>query len=416
MESADRKSSPEVLLTSESRVIADSDGVFLAQGEISFLRPLLREVHLVSLILREDGAPNSPILNFGALSTSRIRTVPVLRANARLPGHLWTWAAEIWKAVGDVDAVVALQPGQVGSVTALVARIRRRPLGVVVVGDPWEALSPSSTRHPARRAFRPILTASQRWSCWAATTTLYVTERTLQAAYPPRAGAPTFVATNAQVAAVKEPRRHPKAGPVRLLTVASMEQPYKGIDYLISAVRILQQRGIGVTLRVVGDGRLRSRYEALAREKVGHAAVFVGQLPSDSLELEYDASDIFVLASLTEGLPRVLVEAMAHGLPCVATRVEGSPSSWLRTVSYCPGTPATSRGASSSWQLPQRSMRSTLPPTSDESRSSSGQILLVSGARSSPLWLQLRPSGAAPPCRLRLRGAGAIDRRPPATA
>jgi glycosyltransferase involved in cell wall biosynthesis len=78
---------------------------------------------------------------------------------------------------------------------------------------------------------------------------------------------------------------------------------------------------------VVGDGRLRPSLEMFARRH-GVAAKFgfVGSMASSAaVRVELDASDIFVLPSRTEGLPRALVEAMARALPCIASNVGGIP-------------------------------------------------------------------------------------------
>ena len=80
-----------------------------------------------------------------------------------------------------------------------------------------------------------------------------------------------------------------------------------------------------MTLTVVGEGRLRPQYEERARGRLGDAVDFLGALAADQVQLQYTQADVFVLASLTEGLPRVLVEAMGRGLPCVATAVGGIP-------------------------------------------------------------------------------------------
>ena len=74
----------------------------------------------------------------------------------------------------------------------------------------------------------------------------------------------------------------------------------------------------------LGDGRYRSDMVALA-EKLGVNAEFKGAIASDQVHEELEKADIFVLASRTEGLPRAIVEAMAHGLPCIGSSVGGIP-------------------------------------------------------------------------------------------
>ena len=80
-------------------------------------------------------------------------------------------------------------------------------------------------------------------------------------------------------------------------------------------------------LTLVGDGHLLERYRQMANDLGLSACVrFTGRLPAgEGVRKELDAADVFVMPSLTEGLPRAMVEAMARGLPCVGSTVGGIP-------------------------------------------------------------------------------------------
>jgi glycosyltransferase involved in cell wall biosynthesis len=112
----------------------------------------------------------------------------------------------------------------------------------------------------------------------------------------------------------------------RLITVASLDQPYKGIAVLLDAVGELHRSGRVVKLLVVGGGALMGELQAQAQSLGISADVeFLGQLDRKGVQRALDRSDLFVLPSLTEGLPRALLEAMARGLAAVATNVGGIP-------------------------------------------------------------------------------------------
>ncbi len=109
---------------------------------------------------------------------------------------------------------------------------------------------------------------------------------------------------------------------VRLLTVCRLEEQ-KDITSQICAVDILKKRGYNVQLTVVGAGSLLESYKKLAIElQVQDQISFEGQQPQ---VLPYlNSADIFILSSLSEGLPGALIEAMAASLPCIATNISGN--------------------------------------------------------------------------------------------
>jgi glycosyltransferase involved in cell wall biosynthesis len=119
--------------------------------------------------------------------------------------------------------------------------------------------------------------------------------------------------------------RETNAAPRRLLTAGLLDTERKGVDLLLEALARLPQPD-GIVLDVVGDGSLRLRYEALAeRLGLGDAVTFRGLKPKTQLAALMREADLFVLGSRYENNPCVVLEAMACGLPVVATRVGGLP-------------------------------------------------------------------------------------------
>ncbi|MCU0269900.1 MAG: glycosyltransferase family 4 protein [Acidimicrobiales bacterium] len=117
--------------------------------------------------------------------------------------------------------------------------------------------------------------------------------------------------------------RNQVAGPVRLLTVARLEAA-KRVDRLLRAVAQCRDvLGSGVVeATVVGSGSKRAELVALARALALDGTVrFVDAV--DDVESRYRDADLFVLTSDVEGLPNVVLEAFAAGLPAVATDVGG---------------------------------------------------------------------------------------------
>jgi glycosyltransferase involved in cell wall biosynthesis len=96
----------------------------------------------------------------------------------------------------------------------------------------------------------------------------------------------------------------------------------KGLGVLLDAVERLEAEDL--TVCVVGEGPERERFEADVRERGLEGTVrTLGY--RDDVERVLAASDVFVLPSFREGTPRVVTEAMASGLPVVATDIAGVP-------------------------------------------------------------------------------------------
>ncbi|MGH7579513.1 MAG: glycosyltransferase, partial [Gemmatimonadales bacterium] len=120
-------------------------------------------------------------------------------------------------------------------------------------------------------------------------------------------------------------------GRFRLVTVGRLVEK-KGIEDALRAVRILVDRGADVEYRILGDGPRRDRLAALAAELgLGDRVVLHGRHEQERVRHGLDAADVLVAASVTaadgdeEGIPNVLKEAMASGMPVVATRHAGIP-------------------------------------------------------------------------------------------
>ncbi|MER7273387.1 glycosyltransferase [Dactylosporangium sp. NPDC000244] len=249
------------------------------------------------------------------------------------------------EAVAPGDAVLLRVPSAIG--TLMSKRLRAAPFGLEVVGDPHDVFAPGASRHPLRPLLRWWFTRRLRAQCRAASAVSYVTERALQARYPAAPGAVTAAYSSIQLeeaAFAGAPRRDTGSPRValRLLTVGSLEQPYKGIDTLIEALPLLAGNGIEASLVHVGDGRCRADLERLVRERrLGGRVSFAGAVPPGApVRLFLDDADLFVLPSRTEGLPRALIEAMARGLPAVASAVGGVPELLGGARLVPPGDPA----------------------------------------------------------------------------
>lgn len=106
---------------------------------------------------------------------------------------------------------------------------------------------------------------------------------------------------------------------LRIGTIAELT-PNKGLGYAIEAISILKERGADVSYTIIGGGEERAALEKRAQElDVAGLVSFKGFLPDASRYLP--AFDIFLLPSIKEGMPYVVLEAAAANLPVVTTDV-----------------------------------------------------------------------------------------------
>jgi glycosyltransferase involved in cell wall biosynthesis len=228
------------------------------------------------------------------------------------------------------DAVILKAPSILSTLVEPSLRRRGQPFAVQVIGDPRDSFSAGAMNHPLRLLFREVLTHQTAVQCREASAVSYVTSKKLQTRYPCRPSVfqngvsdvvlpADFIALEARVKAPNTP--------LRIITVGSLEQLYKGTDTLVEATHLCVQTGLDLNLIIVGGGRYRPMLEERTR-CLGIAAriEFKGLLPAgEAVMAELDKCDLFVLPSRADGLPRAMVEAMARALPCIGSTVGGLP-------------------------------------------------------------------------------------------
>ena len=281
---------------------------------------------------------------------SRVRDVPSVPADwqladgdrvsfAAVPNYLGPWqyllkASQIKQAaknaIGDSDAIILRVPSRLANLMKPRLLRNNHPFAVEVVADPYDAFAPGSIDHPLRPLFRWLFSRDLRDDCAKAFAAIYVTKFALQQRYPcPNLsiGVSDVVLPDRSIIAMPRPLEPRLDRPVMLVFIGTMSQLYKAPDILIKAVAVCVRAGLDLKLSMLGDGQYRAQLQDLAAaENIQERVSFLGQLASgDAVQSQLDRSDLFVLPSYQEGLPRAMVEAMARALPCIGSNVGGVP-------------------------------------------------------------------------------------------
>jgi glycosyltransferase involved in cell wall biosynthesis len=111
----------------------------------------------------------------------------------------------------------------------------------------------------------------------------------------------------------------------KVILVAAQLVRRKGIDFLIRAMPRILSAAPDTILLIAGSGNEESNLRQLADSlDLKDRVLFLGRIYDEELSAAYQAADVFVLPSLSEGMPTCVMEALAHEKPVVATRIDGA--------------------------------------------------------------------------------------------
>ena len=234
------------------------------------------------------------------------------------------------------DACVLRVPGYLSTMLWRQLRKTKRPYAVEVVGDPWQAFTPGTTKSFLRPLIRVKFTREMTLQCRHASAAAYVTEKEIQKRYPPGNWSTHYSSIElspqdiidqdaVQKRIEKIEQKSKTKDPWRLCFVGSLWHLVKSPDVVIQAVADCLRRGCRLQLTLVGDGSLRPQLEEQTRRlNLTENVEFLGHLPpGKAINEQLDRADVFLLPSRSEGLPRSIIEAFARGLPCIGGNVGG---------------------------------------------------------------------------------------------
>jgi glycosyltransferase involved in cell wall biosynthesis len=297
---------------------------------VDSLAPYFDEIVLCVPFLHHAGGEGTPVRS----ANVTIAPLPAFDGPVAFYPRLWSMVPRLLQFVRGIDLLHCRIPTPAAVFAYAWARLLGRPAFVLVVGD-LRALLPSI----GYRGFKMLL-----WRCytafeelgmqWMVNGSLAFANGAALAAKHTRPGRAVIETRTTTIEASDIASRDDTCGgpAIRLLTVSRID-PRKGLRILPETLRLLVDRGLDVTIDIVGPAvgapgeaeRIQIEADASALGVSGRLR-FVGAIPLRRLLPIYGNYDVFVLPTLPgEGIPRVLLEAMTGGLPVVTTRVAGIP-------------------------------------------------------------------------------------------
>ena len=284
-------------------------------------------------------SPLPPVFDPGGSRLHRvekgnIRVVPIPGFRPRkLYGFLMTWPG-VWaglrRVLRQADLVNIRMPSLCGLVGRALCAQMRIPYFVSIHGDAAEQFRIARARG-GWRWILPYLAWVQELDMLAVARNSVVfatSEEILKRVQPIARSAHLTVSSLLDESDLAgQAKKLDRSRPLRLLYVGQVAV-HKGMDYAFEAMRILAERGLDYEFHVVGEGPMITTGRDFARRYgLAERFFFHGLVPHDSRLLEhYRRGDVFVFPSLSEGSPKVIVEAMAQAMPVVSTAVGAVPS------------------------------------------------------------------------------------------
>lgn len=225
------------------------------------------------------------------------------------------------------QAVIIRGAGSLGYLATKYCTAKNISYGIEVIGDPYDVFAPGVIKHPLRFLFRRLFTYYQKEAVKNALSVIYVTKDKLQQRYPSNKNAFQTYASDVVINhCVSKPKLLERSNAFNIICVGALDQMYKGPDVLIKALKILKEKKLSTHAIWLGKGSYMQAMIELAQQLgVQDCIEFKGSVDAHALIEYLDQSDVFVMASRTEGLPRAIVEAMSRALPCIGSNVGGIP-------------------------------------------------------------------------------------------
>ena len=225
--------------------------------------------------------------------------------------------------IRNCDGLIVRLPSFLGSHCIKIARKYNKPYMIELVGCPWDSLR---THGISGKIVAPYMYLQTKAQVKTATHVLYVTNNFLQNRYPTKGV--SVACSDVELQSVKRNSilEHKKVDPKHIVvgTIGKIDLHYKGHATVIQALKFLKKAGYHIQYQIVGPGDPAYLTKIAEQNHVKEDIVFLGSMGHDAVFDWLAQIDLYIQPSLTEGMPRALIEArdtawnipLHHLLPC----------------------------------------------------------------------------------------------------
>lgn len=269
----------------------------------------------------------SDVIADGLINFSFVRKVNTLKA-ILLNRHYNSKI--IAEQVKQADVCIIRLPNFHGYEVVRCAKLLGKPYLTLVGGSIWDGYWNFGLRGKLIAPYAHFLMRNTQKN---APYSIYVTKEFLQKRYPTRgkslACSDVYINENRNDVLELRNKRiesvYANNLPLTIGTAAAINVPYKGQRFVIEAMAILKKRGIIFHYHLAGPGNEKELKILADRYGISDQIFFHGQILHSAMMDFLDEIDIYCQPSLTEGLPRSIIEAMSRGCLCMGSKVGGIP-------------------------------------------------------------------------------------------
>jgi glycosyltransferase involved in cell wall biosynthesis len=231
--------------------------------------------------------------------------------------------------IKDSDYLIIRLPSILGIYAIRKAVKLKKPYLIELVGCPWDAYW---NQKISKKVFAPFITLLTRKGVRNANYVVYVTEKYLQNKYP--TFGKSISCSNVTLPSVDESSLRNRLAKIENInsnqrivigTCATVDALYKGQKYVIQTIARLNSQGYKIEYQLVGGGNSGYLKNIAKKNGIESDVKFLGKLKHEDVFAWLDNIDIYVQPSLTEGLPRSVIEAMSRGCPVLGSDAGGIP-------------------------------------------------------------------------------------------